>query len=289
MGFIFFCSVEVVQSMELEVFSKNQVEQCDAALQQSMSFQKISFYPVGPGLDITLNDFVMLQSKSIDDTCIWVKITLPKEMWHKIWGYLDQKDKLELALLSHSFEHISQYLQLERCRQTLINDPGLSGNYLHSFYVCASKVCKIRDTTKIEAVKTQCKVLLQESNSTAQEFIDKLNRRYDWCYGQLSKSDYEKVKRIKEIYDDLNAYDMWCVECRDHWCKTKGNCYEFHSSWCVCDRDSSSCCDYIVIFTLLCPLTCPLMCCCGLCPVILQCLCGDCCCYCCVTKDKYEV
>lgn len=212
--------------MNLENLSKKAVY---GAISQSKPLQKMPFHPVGPGVDQTLNSFITFERKRIDGMRIQVKRKLPQEIWQKIWDCLDQKGKLNLGSLSHSFEYICQYVQLKVCHKKLMmacsKKHNMSQNVLlDSFYVLIKKICEIRENTKVDAVKMRVKELLESSKGEIQMFIDENESsiKSEWHYTQTT--DYKKLKYLKLEFNKLDACNVWCIECKDE-------CYDTGRDW----------------------------------------------------------
>lgn len=239
--------------MELENLSIENQRKQYGATSQSKPLQKMPFHPVGAGVDITLNRFIMLERKRVDGMCIQVKRELPEEIWQKIWDYLDQKGKFNLGSLSHSFEYIRQCVQLDVCHKKLLRacSPDLikdhngyySNDYnvyeversaLHRFYISTKKIGDICQDTKTDTVKARCKELLEDSKGEAYMLIAETESRIKGQRHYTRTEEYKKLKYLKEVFSKPDTCIVWWTECKDEWgaCLTCYYCKAFCANCC---------------------------------------------------------
>jgi len=250
--FIFLCSVSAVQSMELENLSKKVVY---GATSQSKPLQKMPFHPVGPGLDQTLNRLIKLEHRCVEGFYIRLEQQLPADAWEIIWGYLNSRDKLRLGSLAHSFEYIRQHVQLDVCRETLLRERfynTLRKSYLDVFCEIIATIGDIHNNTKIDTLKICCRSLLEENKDRAQVIIEASE---SWIKSQrhyTKTENYQKLKYLKEVFNEPDTCNVWCTECQDEWRDTGKDCLDVrHNAFCIkCknELDSMTRCDRCMCF-----------------------------------------
>jgi len=205
--------------MELENLSIENQRKQYGATSQSRPLQKMPFYPVGPGVDQILNRLIQPYFRCVEGYYVFTEREhLPAEIWEKIWDYLDSVDKLRLGSLAHSFEPIRPYVQLDVCRETLLNRRFYytrRKSYVDVFCEIIATIADIHNDTNLDAIKIQCNLLLQENKGAAQEIIE---RSESWIKSQrhyTKTEEYQKLKYLKEVFDGLDTCNVWCTECKD--------------------------------------------------------------------------